>query len=66
MARLRNLLATKQITISTTQQVEDHLGHLARSGLWGKNAADAAERLIADQIRRFIQDGTLERRGQKR
>ena len=66
MGRDRNLLATKQLTISTTIQVVNHLGHLAESGLWGKNATEAAERLISDQIRRLIQDGTLSRRLRKR
>jgi hypothetical protein len=59
MPRDHNLLETKQLTLSTTHPVTEYLGDLSRTGLWGKNPAEAAERLIADSIRRLIQDGTL-------
>jgi spore maturation protein CgeB len=63
MGREPNLIRTKQITLSTTPQVASYLGDLVRSGLWGKNASEAAERLVSEQIRKLIQDGTLRRRG---
>lgn len=62
MARPRNLLKTQRITLSTSEQIGEYLEELANMGLWGKNATDAAERLIADQIRRLIQEGILELR----
>jgi len=66
MGRDRNLVATKQLTISTTHQVVEHLGLLAKSGFWGKNAAEAAERILAEQISRLIQEGRFDRRTRKK
>jgi hypothetical protein len=63
MARDPNLIDTKQITLSTTPHVREYLGDLVRSGLWGKTAPEAAERLVTEQIRKLLQDGTLRRRG---
>ena len=63
MGRDLNLIRTKQLTLSTTHHVVGYLGDLARTGLWGKNPAEAAERLIAEQIRQLIQAGSLRKRG---
>ena len=65
MAREPNLISTRQLTVSTTEQVAPYLADLAKTGVWGKNAAEAAERLIADQIRRLINEGVLKIRGGK-
>lgn len=51
-----NLLRTRHLTLSTTHQVTEHLADLARTGLWGRDATETAERLITDQIRRLIRE----------
>jgi hypothetical protein len=50
MARPRNDLSTVPITISTTPHVVGYLQTLVGTGLYGKNNAEAAERLIAQTI----------------
>lgn len=62
MARSKNQLATELITISTTKPIKQHLESLVPTGLYGKNAADAAERLLAHALDLLIRDGTLKRR----
>lgn len=42
---------TVTITLSTTPQVKRWLEALVDDGTYGKNVAEAAERLIADKIR---------------
>lgn len=59
MARKPNNLKTVQITISTTQPIIKYLKKLVSTGLFGKNPAEAAERLVAASIERLIHDGTL-------
>jgi hypothetical protein len=59
MPRAPNTIATKQITISTTKMVWDHLIALTQTGLGGKNPAEAAERLVAEGIRGLIERGIL-------
>jgi len=66
MPRARNLLPTKHLTISATYEMVDYLGDLTRSGLYGKNEAEAAERCIAKQIERLIKYGSLRRRGREK
>jgi hypothetical protein len=66
MGRDRNTIPTATITLSTTPQVIVHLKALMRSGLWGKTPSEAAERLVADQIRQLVQNGTLKRRGRQK
>jgi hypothetical protein len=61
MARRKNLLKTTTLTISTTPQIRLRLTQIAKTGLWGKNVAEAAERLLGDGIRGFIRDGILKR-----
>jgi hypothetical protein len=48
-----------QITISTTPPVKKHLERLVVTGLYGKNAAEAAERLVARELEQLIKDGAL-------
>lgn len=62
MPRPRNQLKTVSITVSTTQTVVDYLEMLVESGLYGKNPAEAAERLIAFGIEELVQRGTLDRK----
>jgi hypothetical protein len=62
MARKPNDVDTVQITISTTPPVSAYLKKLVSSGLYGKNPADAAERLVTSGIERLITRGVLKRR----
>lgn len=62
MPRKKNQLTTVSITLSTTEPVIDYLEALVQSGLYGKNPAEAAERLIAIGIEDLIERGKLKRR----
>lgn len=59
MARAQNPLPSIKITVSTTQKVRDYLSALVSTGLYGKNPADAAERLLAKGIEQAILSGTI-------
>jgi len=61
MPRSPNHLPTVTITVSTTPQIQNYLVRLVSTGLFGKNAAEAAERLIARSVERLTRDGTLPR-----
>jgi len=62
MPRARNSLETVTITISTTPPIRAYLLRLVSMGLFGKNAAEAAERLIARGIEDLLRQGTLKSR----
>lgn len=62
MPRKPNHIETVQMTLSTTQSIEAYLGALVMTGLYGKNPAEAAERLLVRAIDGLVQDGVLERR----
>jgi len=59
MPRLPNKVKTVTITVSTTPPVHNYLETLVATGLFGKNAAEAAERLIARGIEDHLAEGTL-------
>jgi hypothetical protein len=59
MPRQPNKIETTQFTVSTTPPIRKLLEDLVATGLYGKNIAEAAERLIADSIRQLIGAGTL-------
>ena len=59
MPRLPNKVKTVTITVSTTPPVYRHLSDLVATGLFGKNPADAAERLITRGVEQFLAEGTL-------
>ncbi len=59
MARKPNSLQTVQIRISTTPLVQTYLDKLVDTGLYGKNPAEAAERLIASEIKELLREGTI-------
>ena len=59
MPRKPNNLRTIQLTISTTQHVENYLKALVSSGLYGKNPTEAAERLVSSSIERLIREGSV-------
>jgi hypothetical protein len=61
MPRNKNDIETVQFTVSTTPQVEDYLKNLLKSGLYGHNVAEAAERLITEQLRQLFPDETRPR-----
>ncbi len=62
MARRPNSVGTVQITISTTVPVRSYLEALVRTGLYGKNPAEAAERLVTRGLERLFREGALKRR----
>lgn len=62
MARRPNNVTTVTITISTTEGTQRYLEDLVSDGLFGKNPAEAAERLVARGIENLLRDGTLNRR----
>ncbi|HUE39431.1 MAG TPA: hypothetical protein VMR29_07995 [Candidatus Binatia bacterium] len=66
MPRSPNHLPTVTITVSTTPQIQNYLVRLVSTGLFGKNAAEAAERLIARSVESLTRDGTLPRRRGRR
>jgi len=59
MARSKNSAETVTITISTTPMVKGFLEVLVEDGTYGKNVAEAAERLLAERIRSLRGDGDL-------
>lgn len=61
MAKPRNILQTTQFTVSTTPQVTAYLEQLVLTGFYGKNYAEAAERLIADALEEFVETGKLQK-----
>lgn len=61
MPKRPNTVRTIQITISTTTAVQGYLKQLAVTGLFGKNPAEVAERIIARTIQTMLADGTLRR-----
>ena len=66
MARKPNNIETVTITVSTTRPIERYLAKLVSTGLYGKNPAEAAERLVARSIEQLIRSGTLGRRQRPR
>jgi len=59
MARPRNIVKTVLITISTTDAVRDYLEELTATGLFGKNAAETADRLLKRAIEDQVRAGTV-------
>jgi len=55
MPKKANLLGTVSITISATPQVAEYLERLVRTGLYGKNTAEAAGRLVERGIEGLIE-----------
>ena len=59
MARSKNVAGTVAITVSTTAEVKQYLELLAAGGLYGKNAAEAANFLLSESLRELVREGTL-------
>ncbi|HKH44910.1 MAG TPA: hypothetical protein VKM72_09645 [Thermoanaerobaculia bacterium] len=51
MGRTRNPTRTVTFTVSTTPTVRGYLEALVERGLYGKNVAEAAERLLSEKLR---------------
>jgi hypothetical protein len=51
------------VTISTTERIREHLERLVATGMFGKNPAEAAERLVSKGIQEILLDRTLEEQG---
>ena len=63
--RRPNAITTVLLKISTTERVKEYLETLVEGGLFGKNAAEAAERLITRSIEELLKEGLLARTADK-
>lgn len=52
---------SKQIVVTTTPHVRDYLEQLVKTGLYGKNAPEAADRLLSRSIEELLKEGSLKR-----
>ena len=59
MPRPRNDLKTEPLTLATTPQVVAYLKQLLKTGLYGKNPADAAERLLTRTLEQLLRAGRI-------
>jgi len=59
MAKAPNTIETVTITLSTTRPVQMLLERLVLTGFYGKNPAEAAERLVARSIEALTKEGAL-------
>lgn len=58
MARSRNSADTVLVTVSTTPLIKALLEELVRSGFYGKNGAEAADRLLSEKLRELLEEGS--------
>lgn len=65
MAKPKNLLETATLTVSTNPLVEDRLERLVSTGYYGKNTAEAAERLIAETLKALDRAGEIPARSSR-
>jgi hypothetical protein len=61
MPRTPNKVRTVPIRVSTTPQVHGLLEDLVQTGLYGKNPAEAVERLVARRLEDLIKEGFIRR-----
>jgi len=66
MARPKNILKTVILKVSTTEPLMENLEELVATGLFGKNATEAAERLIAKGIHDLQMEGYIKRQKMKK
>ena len=62
MAKAKNLLETTTLTISTNLLLEERLERLVFTGFFGKNTAEAAERLLAQALGALDKQGEIPQR----
>ena len=55
MPKPKNSIASESLRISTTPQVRKYLEKLVLGGLYGKNPAEAAERILARGLEDLIE-----------
>jgi hypothetical protein len=56
MAKDQNLLPTKYVTLSSNPQVVKYLEKLVMTGFYGKNVAEAAERILAQELEARVRE----------
>jgi hypothetical protein len=61
MARPKNILETKTITLTLNDILIADLTQAVKTGLFGNSNAEAAERLIAQSLRVLIKEGVVEK-----
>lgn len=61
MARRPNKLETVELRVSTNPRVEQLLIRLVETGLYGKNPAEAVERLVTRSLEGLLTDGFFEK-----
>ena len=54
MARLKNSVDTKQITLSVTPAIYDSLEKLSVTGYYGKNPSETAAELLREKLREMF------------
>lgn len=59
MPRKRNDLKTEILPLSTTPHVVGYLRQLLKTGLYGKNATEAAERLLTRTLEQLLAAGRI-------
>ena len=59
MPKSKNLIETVTLTLSTTPHIVERLERLVHTGYYGKNTAEAAERLLARTLERLDEDDRL-------
>jgi hypothetical protein len=59
MPRPRNDLKTEPVPISTTPHVVSCLRELMKTGFYGKNAPEVAERLLARTLEEMVASGKI-------
>lgn len=59
MGRKENSLDSVEIRISTNPVLRAQLEELVKTGRYGKNVTEAAERIIAHEIGRLVDTGKL-------
>jgi hypothetical protein len=59
VSKPKNSVPSVTVTFTTTPQVKSLLAKLVEGGLYGKNAAEAAERLIARALEQMVAGGAL-------
>jgi len=58
----KNLIGTVTVTVSTTDPVHQYLEELVETGLYGKNAAEAAERVIVLGLEELLKSGRVQQK----
>jgi len=65
MPKPRNRIPSKPLQVTTTPQVLTLLERLVDTGLYGKNVAEAAERLISRGLEHQVSQGVLSKSGKR-